>query len=178
MRDLIHYSSMLRIPMNRVAMELKSGRHKAPTTKEEFEAIVRSSQENITPEQMKEEAKSLMGAWPVSPRQPFGPMPWCKFNRNRRSSERPTRRARDALTPSSSSRLRVRFGRARRSLRPGDQTVPVRVGEKVQVLLRPEEGEKVLTRDEGWKSGAGRSSSGLARVSFNRDIRHHRKSRK
>ena len=65
-RDLIHQSAMLRVVFNRVSAELKSGRHKPPTSAEGLAAIVAASQETITDAQRKAEAKALQGAFPAN----------------------------------------------------------------------------------------------------------------
>mmetsp|Transcript_6443 Transcript_6443/g.9888 ORF Transcript_6443/g.9888 Transcript_6443/m.9888 type:complete len:125 (-) Transcript_6443:198-572(-) len=63
-RDMIHRSAQIMIVMNRMDTELKSGRHKAPTTKEEFANIVKQSQLNLTQEQRIAEVKKMNGAFP------------------------------------------------------------------------------------------------------------------
>ena len=65
-RDMIHQSSMMRIVMNRVGNELKSGRHKPPTSQADFATIVAASQETLTDAARKAEAKALNGAFPAS----------------------------------------------------------------------------------------------------------------
>lgn len=65
-RGLIFGSAMLKIIMNRTASEIKSGRMKVPKTQAELAAALAASQQRLTPEQRKAEAKALNGAFPAN----------------------------------------------------------------------------------------------------------------
>ena len=84
-RDMIHQSSMMRIVMNRVGNELKSGRHKPPTSQADFAAIVAASQETLTADARKAEAKALNGAFPASQAggRPLNPHSYMIKHKNR-----------------------------------------------------------------------------------------------
>ena len=62
-RDVIYQVAMMRVTFRRVARAVKSGSSAMPTSPEAFAAIVTKSQEESTPEQRVEDAKSLRGAY-------------------------------------------------------------------------------------------------------------------
>ena len=62
-RDVVYQVAMMRVTFRRVARAVKSGSSAMPTSPEAFAAIVTKSQEESTPEQRVEDAKSLRGAY-------------------------------------------------------------------------------------------------------------------